>query len=152
MSGLPLVREKSGKFKVREFLIKSGKFRILKKVREICRWSGKFRCFGRHSIHAMPIRGRRIWYTCIIYGICCFVYFLNFKNFMFIHTMSCMCLTCLRRRKWAVMVVASGWSWLMSRSSVFAHLKMSVESLKSQGNLLSYASGNPGNLLTFLSF
>ena len=73
--------------------------------------------------------------TCVIYGICSLVYFLNLKNFMFIHTMSCMCLTCLRRHEWAVVVFVSGWSWLMLRSSVFAHLKMSVESLKSQGKV-----------------
>ena len=48
-TGLPLVWEKSGKFKVRE---KSGKFRVLKKVREIGCWSGKFRGFGRYFIHA----------------------------------------------------------------------------------------------------
>ena len=33
----------------------------------------------------------------------------------------------------------------MAGSSIFADLKMSVESLKSQGNLLSSASGNPGS-------
>ena len=33
------------------------------------------------------------------------------------------------------MVVASGWSLPMSRSSVFADLKMSVESLKGQGKV-----------------
>ena len=33
------------------------------------------------------------------------------------------------------MVAVSGWSWLMMGSSVFADLKMSVESLKSQGKV-----------------
>ena len=41
-AGLPLVREKSGKFKVREFCNWSGKFGILRKVREFWNWSGKF--------------------------------------------------------------------------------------------------------------
>ena len=56
-------------------------------------------------------------------------------RFMFVHAMSCMYFTCLRRCEWAVMVVASGWSWLMSWSSVFVDLKMSAESWKSQGKV-----------------
>ena len=51
-TGQGKVREIQGQGKVREFSKKSEKFRILEKVREISHWSGKFRGFGRYSIHA----------------------------------------------------------------------------------------------------
>ena len=43
----------------------------------------------------------------------------------------------------SVLDIASRQSWLMLGSSVFTDLKISVESLKSQGNLTSSTSGNP---------
>ena len=45
-TGLPLVREKSGKFKVRE---KSGNFEIGQGILEICEKSGKFRKIALRS-------------------------------------------------------------------------------------------------------
>ena len=72
----------------------------------------------------------------------CFVYFLNF---MLIHEMSCMFSH--------VRDVVSGQSWLSRMGGhglcpkvlFFADLKITVESLKSQGNLTSSTSGNPEN-------
>ena len=50
-----------------------------------------------------------------------------------------------------VLDIANGQSWLMLGSSVFTDLKISVDSLKSQGNLTSSTSGNPVNVFTMNS-
>ena len=134
-TGQGKVREIQGQGKVREFWKKSGKFRILEKVMEICHWSGKFR--GLKDILFMQMTQYREVVQEYDFCIICGIHFLGVlagfqRDVMFIHA----CIS-------PVLYIANRQSWLILGNSVFTGLKISVESLKSQGNSTSSTSGNP---------
>ena len=146
MTGLPLVREKSGKFKVRE---KSGNFEKIQGNLEFWKKSGKF-AIGQGNFEVfediLPMRMTHCglvlqeYHFCVICGKRCSGYFPNFIEMscltgVFVQT--CVFFTCFRHRESAVKADVG--------SSGFTDLKISVKSVKSQGNLTSSTSGNPVN-------
>ena len=140
-AGLPLVREKSGKLKVRE---KSGNFEKSQGNLEICKKSGKID-IGQGNFEVLEdiLFTGMTWCgfvaqeydVCIFYVIRCLAYFLNLIE-IHVYTYIVMHIFHLfEMSRVGSQVVVSRWSWLMSRSPVFTNLKMSVESLKSQGKV-----------------
>ena len=120
MSGL--IRVTTGQGKVMEFWKKSVKFRILKKVRETCHWSRKFRGFWKCFIHTHDARliGRKkvqflFHYWDLLLGVLA-------EFHRDVRVINAFILP--------VLDVVSGQSWLMLGSSAFMDSKISIDSLK----------------------